>query len=172
MSSLRHNLEIKARLADLDQARTRLQSLPLQAGGVQLQTDTYFQVHQGRLKLREIAGQPAVLIQYARPDAAAARVSCYYLVPVPEPALLKAALTAALGVRGVVCKRREIHFWHNVRIHLDEVDGLGSFVEFEAVLAAEDQLAAAQESLDQLCRLLALDPVAHLAPSYADLLHL
>ncbi|MGK3856667.1 class IV adenylate cyclase, partial [Enterococcus faecium] len=82
----------------------------------------------GRLKLREIDGQAAVLIWYDRPDHDAARLSKYHLVPVADPAALKAALTDALGVRGEVRKRREIYLWHNVRIHLDEVAGLGSFL--------------------------------------------
>ena len=55
-------------------------------------------------------------------------------MPIAEPALLKAALTAALGVRRVVDKRREIFLADNVRIHLDDVAGLGTFLEFEAVL--------------------------------------
>ena len=53
----------------------------------------------------------------------------------PDAGALKTALVAALGIRGVVHKRREIYLWHNVRIHLDEVAGLGALVEFEAVLA-------------------------------------
>ena len=74
------------------------------------------------MKLREIEGQPAQLIWYVRPDEQAPKASDYLVVPVADAPLLKSALTAAFGVGGVVDKRREIFLWHNVRIHLDEVE--------------------------------------------------
>src|SRR5258708_1706900 len=121
----RRNLEHKFRCHDLDAVRAALPPLAPRPAGVQLQTDTYFHSRAGRLKLREIDGEPAVLIWYDRSDAATAKLSTYHLVPVADAASLHTALTAALGVRGVVRKRREIFLWHNVRIHLDEVEGLG-----------------------------------------------
>jgi predicted adenylyl cyclase CyaB len=139
---------------------------------VQVQTDTYFRVPHGRLKLREIEGQQAELIWYDRPDHGAARTSTYRRVPVPDPAGLKAALAAALGVRGEVRKRREITLWHNVRIHLDDVAGLGTFVEFEAVLSPADDEATAHVRLEELSWGLGIRPGDHLAASYADLLGL
>jgi predicted adenylyl cyclase CyaB len=83
-----------------------------------------------------------------------------------------AALTSALGVRGVVRKRREIYLWHNVRVHLDEVDGLGTFVEFEAVLSEDEDEATARQRLEHLSGLLAVTSADHLAVAYADLLGL
>jgi predicted adenylyl cyclase CyaB len=171
-SGLRRNLEIKARHADLVAAREAVRRLGARETAVEVQTDTYFRVPQGRLKLRAIEGQPAVLIWYDRPDNQGTRLSAYYLVPVPDPTGMKAALAAALGVRGEVHKRRGIHLWHNVRIHLDEVAGLGNFVEFEAVLSPEEDDTIAHARLDQLCRSLDILPADHLAPSYADLLGL
>lgn len=174
---MRHNLELKAQYADLDFARGVVGRLS-SAGEVEMQTDTYFRVPTGRLKLREIEGPPpqskrlAVLIWYQRPDRVAVRSSAYTLVPVSEPELLEAALSGALGVRGVVRKRREIYLWHNVRIHLDEVDGLGSFVEFEAVLSAGQDEATSQERLAHLSEQLAIQIADLRAPSYADLLGL
>jgi adenylate cyclase, class 2 len=167
---IRQNLERKCRLANLASAAKAALRLGAHFHAAESQTDTYFHVAHGRLKLREIDGQSAVLISYDRPDEVAARLSRYYLVPVPDPAGLKAALTAALGVRGVVCKRRAIYLWHNVRIHLDEVDELGTFVEFEAVLSPDDDQATADRRLEELRRELALQPDDYLAPSYADLL--
>jgi predicted adenylyl cyclase CyaB len=136
------------------------------------QTDTYFHVPHGRLKLREINGQTAALIAYDRPDQKGSRLSAYHLVPVPDPAALKAALASALGVRGTVRKRRAIYLWHNVRIHLDEVEGLGTFVEFEAVLGPSEDAATAEERLEHLEHALMLDPAQYVATSYADLLKL
>jgi len=142
----------------------------VRAGGVENQVDTYFPVPHGRLKLREINEESATLIFYVRADRAVARICTYQLVPVPDPVALKTALTAALGVRGVVRKRREIYFWHNVRIHLDEVAGLGTFVELEAVLAADDDEGLAKERLDHLCKMLGIAPGDLLSQSNADLL--
>src|ERR1700722_14532174 len=89
MSAPRRNLEIKACTDDLSLARQRLASLPVRDGGVEMQTDTYFFVRQGRLKLREIVGQPSVLIPYHRADSPTARTSNYRLVEVPDAEGLK-----------------------------------------------------------------------------------
>lgn len=128
------NVELKARLGDLDRARQTAIDLGADPGGIEQQRDTYFPVPHGRLKLREIEGKQAVLISYSRPDTFETRRSDYTLVPVPDLDLLKQALTAALGVQVVVEKRREIFFYRNVRIHLDQVAGHGTFLEFEAML--------------------------------------
>jgi adenylate cyclase class IV len=166
------NLELKAQCADLDAARVAAQRLGARPAGVELQTDTFFRVPIGRLKLRAITGRCAVLIWYDRPNRTEARLSSYYLVPVPDGDLLKALLAAALGVRGEVRKRREILRWHNVRIHLDRVDGLGTFVEFEAVLSPGEEEATGHERLGRLCDALSILPSAHIAASYSDLLEL
>jgi predicted adenylyl cyclase CyaB len=166
----RRNLERKFRCRDLDAVRAALPTLPTRREGVQLQTDTYFHARAGRLKLREIDGEPAVLIWYNRGDAATAKLCNYHLVPVADAILLRTALTAALGVRGVVRKRREIHHYRNVRIHLDEVESLGTFVEFEAVLSAHDDEAAAHADLEMLRGALGLVDAEELAASNVDLL--
>ncbi len=168
----RHNLERKFRCPDLHAVRAALPALETRYEGVQLQTDTYFHARAGRLKLREIDGEGALLIAYDRPNTPTAKLSAYHLVPVGEAALLRIALTAVLGERGVVRKQREIHHWQNVRIHLDEVEGLGTFVEFEAVLSATDGETTAHTDLERLRRALGLDDAEELAASYADLLGL
>jgi adenylate cyclase, class 2 len=169
---LSRNLESKACCADLEACREALARLGIPVCQVEFQTDTYFHVSNGRLKLREIEGLSAALIWYERPDCEPARISLYHLVPVADPDAMKALLAAALGVRGQVTKRRVIYLWHNVRIHLDEVAGLGSFVEFEAVLGPRDDEATAHERLEHLARTLQLDPSDYRGKSYADLLGL
>jgi predicted adenylyl cyclase CyaB len=89
---------------------------------------------------------------------------------VDDPAALRALLTGCLGERGQVRKNREIWFWHNVRIHLDEVADLGTFIEFEAVLSPIDDESTSQTRLDRLCEVLSIDPSAAFAAAYADLL--
>lgn len=171
----RRNIELKARLADLPAARLVAKQLATRDLGTLHQIDTYFHVPQGRLKLRETVSQRAELIAYHRADAAEARGSDYLLVPVAEPAALKQALATTLGMRVVIDKRRQVLLWRNVRIHLDEVARLGTFLEFEAVLghhsdAGQVDDAVGHAQLADLCRQFAIGPQDILSHSYSDLL--
>jgi homotetrameric cytidine deaminase len=167
----RRNVEIKTRDADPGATLERALALGASDEGVLTQRDTYFGATRGRLKLREQEGGPgpsAHLIAYARPDRDDARTSSYRLADVTDPAALREALDAALGTRVVVDKRRHLLLYENVRIHLDEVDGLGSFVELEGVAAPDSDLTREQELVARLREELALgEPVA---VSYSDLL--
>ena len=127
------NFELKARCADLALARRRAQTIATHWLGMDEQVDTYFRVASGRLKLRESSLSGGQLVPYLRPDAPLARRSEYVVIPVPEPERTKRLLSELLGVHRVVRKRREIALYQNVRIHLDRVEGLGDFVELEAV---------------------------------------
>ena len=149
-----------------------LVSLAPTDGGVMRQVDTYFPVPHGRLKLREIVGVRSELIWYSRADAATTRNSDYRLTPVSHPAELRASLDAALGTRGTVSKVRHLLLWHNVRIHLDDVAGLGTFVEFEAVMSAGEIEADGHRRIGELCDVLGITPAHHEQASYSDLLGL
>ena len=164
------NIELKARLHDLPAARRVAEALATERLGVQQQVDTYFRCTTGRLKLRQINGQTAQLVWYARPSDPQPKASDYHLVPVPQPETLKAALEAALGIVNVVRKRREIYLWHNVRIHLDDVEGLGQFLEFEAVLSPEIDDAVGHEQLEKLMTEFNIRPDDLLAGSYTDMI--
>src|SRR5688500_12172405 len=169
---LRRNIELKARCTDLAAARKTALAVGAEGVGTLEQTDTYFRASQGRLKLRETIGKPAELIWYTRPDNTDARGSDYQLVPVPDPDAFKAALAAAMGVRGVVKKRRELLMWHNVRIHLDDVEHLGTFVEFEAVLTDSSDEKTSYERLLTLTDALGIVDADRMATSYSDQLGL
>jgi len=164
------NIEIKARLADPQAARQVAASLATTTLGLQEQVDTYFHCPNGRLKLRQINGRDAQLVWYARPDQAGPKASDYRLVPTANPETLKAALAAALGTRCVVRKQRQIYLHHNVRIHLDEVEGLGSFLEFEAVVGSDVDDIAARGQVDRLMAEFGITPADLLATSYGDML--
>lgn len=166
----RRNIELKSKCSDLARARDAALRLGAQEAGLLEQTDTYFHCKTGRLKLRETAGRRAELIAYSRPDDAAARASEYHLAPVEEPGPLKRGLAAALGVRVVVVKRRQLLIWHNVRIHLDDVEGLGSFVEFEAVMDPGEDEATSHARLTTLAAALALRERDRISSSYGDLM--
>jgi predicted adenylyl cyclase CyaB len=163
---------MKARCADLVAARAAALRLGARSTDLLIQIDTYFRVSSGRLKLRCTQGQAGQLIWYDRPDQSEASISRYYVVPLMDVEALKTALTAALGVRGEVCKHRQLFLWHNVRIHLDDVAGLGQFVEFEAVLSSDETEAASRDRLNRLCRELNISPSDTCSTSYVELLGL
>lgn len=168
MSEPRRNVELKA--VDRDPQATL--SAALGAGavdhGVRVQRDTYFGVPRGRLKLREETPGSARLIAYERPDDPTVRLSRYHLIEVADPAAARAGLEATCGIRAVVDKRRRLLLVDNVRIHLDEVDGLGSFCELEAVVAPEADLHAERAKIDRLRALLDIADADLRAGSYAD----
>lgn len=163
------NIELKARIADYDAAHRVATSIATMRLSAQHQIDTYFHCHHGRLKLRQIDGLRAELVWYTRPDQDGPKASDYQLMPLSNPETLKAALTAALGVRAVVEKRREIFLYHNVRIHLDDVVGLGQFLEFEAVLGPEVDDTTGRAQLDSLMHHFAISPNDLLPKSYGEM---
>jgi homotetrameric cytidine deaminase len=167
------NVELKAR--DPDPARTLERALALGADdrGEIRQRDTYFSGARGRLKLREqeTGGSPLwdELIEYSRPDSTDARTSTYRRVPVADVAPLREALDAAYGTLGTVTKRRRLLLWEGVRIHLDEVEGLGSFVELEAVAEAGSDLSGEHVKVERLREELGIEDEHLVATSYSDL---
>jgi homotetrameric cytidine deaminase len=164
------NVELKAR--DPDPARTL--ALALEAGAEDLgeitQRDTYFSGARERLKLREQEPGDSELIAYGRPDETQSRVSEYRRVPVGDAQALREALDAGLGTLVVVVKRRRLLLWDGVRIHLDEVDGLGSFLELEAVVPEGSDLSAERAKVERLRGELGVDDGNLVATGYSDLL--
>ena len=163
------NVELKARLADLDPARQTAGRLGARLATTVSQTDTYFVVPDGRLKLRESRPGEAELIFYRRPDTKTEKVSEYSRVPVSDPAAIGAMLGAALGVGTRVRKVREVWLLDNVRIHLDRVEGLGTFLEFEAIVGPNHAEPACVVQAARLAEAFGLDDSSLIAASYADL---
>lgn len=164
------NIEIKVRVPDLELVRHDLIALGAVFRWSGVQTDTYFRVRQGRLKLREIPDcEPATLIAYARPDEISSRISQYQLLPISEPATMKQMLGDTLGVLANVRKTRELYIYGETRIHLDQVDGLGTFVELETVLGEQTMEIARQEH-QLVSTKLRLQEHESIALSYSDLI--
>jgi adenylate cyclase class 2 len=163
-------IEIKARAASFERPRAVLQERGARFVGRDHQVDTYFRVASGRLKLREGDIENA-LIHYHRDDDRGPKHSRVGLYRCEPGSNLKDVLTAALGVDVVVDKRREIHFVDNVKVHLDEVMGLGTFVEIEAI---DDDGTRSLDTLHAQCaELMAAFGVCDedlVACSYSDLL--
>jgi adenylate cyclase, class 2 len=163
------NVEIKARCGDPQGVRSVLQGRSAEYKGLDRQVDTYFTVPRGRLKLRE-GNIENSLIFYERNNQAGPKDSNVSLCKaVPDPAL-KEVLTQALGVIKTVDKRREIYFIGNVKFHIDQVQGLGSFVEIEAIDRTGD---IGREKLLEQCRhfmqLLGISDKDLVTGSYSDM---
>lgn len=164
------NVELKARYPDLNKAEQICQELPSSLLGIDHQIDTYFQVSQGRLKLRESTLSGSHLIYYERENRQDARESLYEISLVSHPAQLKLLLSKALGIRSVVEKKRKIYLYQHVRIHLDLVERLGTFLEFEAVMSSEMKSAEGVVLVHELKERFHILPEWRLSASYGDLL--
>ena len=164
------NVEIKVRCDDLHPVHGILVGRGLKRVARMRQVDTYFDVRDGRLKLREIDGQARVeLIGYRRPDLPTARTSTYTVSKVTDVEATRSVLSMVLGTRVVVAKIRDYYQWDNTRVHLDAVDGLGTFVELETALYGGQDDAAERECME-VFEALGLDEKHIVAASYADLL--
>ena len=168
MAAPRRNIELKASDPDPERSLAVVLGLGARDRGLLRQRDTYYRVTTGRLKLREEDPGGAVLIQYDRVDADEARESRYRLIPVDDAATLKAALESSLGILAVVEKDRHLLLWNGVRIHLDAVVGLGSFIELEGVAQNGSNLLAELERVTQLTEALEIPPERILRTSYSD----
>ena len=125
-------IEIKARLPSLEPARRKILSMGASTDGTFRQVDTYYNSPAGRLKLREVDGEPASkLIHYDREDTPDPKRSDVTIHETEEPGPLKTILARTLGIKVTVTKTREIYQHQGTQIHLDEVEDLGTFIEFE-----------------------------------------
>ncbi len=170
MNVPRRNVELKARDADPARSLSACASLGAEDHGVLKQRDTYFDAANGRLKIREQDGDRPHLIAYERPNLSGQRESRYRIVEVQNVEELKAALSDTLGVKVVVTKERRLFLWErNVRIHLDAVEGIGDFIEFEAVAQADSDLHREQAQVAKLREAFGISDADLIASSYNDL---
>lgn len=162
------NIEIKARVHDFPALQARAVALSDTPEQVIPQEDTFFNIPTGRLKLRQLAPDSGQLVFYERPDQGGPKRSNYILTATSEPAALKAALAAALGVRGVVRKIRHLYLVGQTRIHLDEVEGLGNFMELEVVLKEGQSDSEGQAIAEDLMGRLGIHPSNLVKGAYMD----
>jgi adenylate cyclase class IV len=164
------NIEWKARARNPEQQRRLAEQLSDRLPEVLEQEDTFFQVPRGRLKLRQFGPHRGELIFYQRSDQVGPRESVYSLVPTNVPIALRDQLAEALGIRAVVRKRRVLYQVGQTRIHFDEVEGLGTFLEVEVVLTAGQSAEEGQRIASQLQQQLQVDDADLLGCAYVDLL--
>ncbi len=164
------HIEIKARCEDPGRIREILRKQGAVFCGMDHQVDTYFRVSSGRLKLREGTIENA-LVYYSRPDQPGPKQADVTLCRLrPDPAM-RQVLADALGIRVQVVKQREIYYIDNVKIHLDQVGPLGTFVEIEAI---DETGAIGRDRLTEQCRrymeLFGICPDDLIPGSYSDMI--
>lgn len=164
------NIEIKASCVAPDSLRELLLAANARVIGTDHQTDSYFNVSKGRLKLRQ-GNIENHLIHYQRANQEGPKASEVSLYKPAEAADLYKTLERALGLLVKVDKEREIYFIDNVKFHIDKVAELGSFVEIEAISCEAKPDAA---SLEAQCRhymqYLKIEEEALISHSYSDML--
>lgn len=147
------NIEVKARLNNYDETRALVETICPKPESTEQQLDTFFTSQQGRLKLRETSNKSA-LIYYERVDSINPSASDIAISFIDDPTTLKAVLSKSVGIRKQVIKERTLYLFDQTRIHLDNVDGLGAFIELEVVLndnqSENDGKLIAQEIMNKL----------------------
>jgi predicted adenylyl cyclase CyaB len=164
------NIEIKARVADFESLRKAAVQLSDSGCQVISQEDTFFNCPGGRLKLRELNPQRGQLIYYQRQDIVGPKHSEYKIFETNDPAGLKLILETAFGIRGVVTKTRYLYLVGQTRIHLDDVVGLGKFMELEVVLKPEQTDAQGQAEAEMLMAKLGIKATDLIDSAYMDML--
>jgi len=164
------NIEIKARVPDPAALEMRVREVADSGPHTFTQHDVFFACPNGRLKLRHFADGRAELIHYQRADTSGPKASTYQRVPVPDAEALASLLTAAYGGMGEVRKTRTLYLAGRTRIHLDDVAGLGAFVELEVVLAPDESPTDAHLEAQTLMNRLGILPEHLVEGAYVDAL--
>lgn len=163
------NIEIKAYLQTTDSLRERLEELADEGPATLEQEDVFFHSSAGRLKLRK-SPSAAELIYYERPDQREPVESQYMKTPFEDASEIEAILSIALGVRGTVRKRRDLYRIGQTRVHVDDVDGLGSFLELEVELSGGQSPEQGEAIALELMHKLGVKRDDLVAEAYIDLL--
>ena len=164
------NIEIKAHVADFAALTARAAAIA-DEGPVEIrQHDTFFACECGRLKLRAFSAAEGELIFYRRVDQEGPKESFYARTPTHAPDTLREVLTLAYGEVGRVRKRRTLFIVGRTRIHLDEVEGLGDFMELEVVLSERESADAGVREAEGLMARLQVKPSQLIDRAYVDLL--
>lgn len=172
-------VELKAKVDDLDVVKRKLASLGAHYMGTFRQNDVYFNVPEGRLKLREVEGsKEAELVYYERENIVGPKRSDVFIMKIQEPAVFKILLEKLLKTRAIVEKVREIYQYQGtllaskrryVKIHLDKVKELGMFVEFE-MKTSDQTVERDRQILWNLMDELGIKPEQLERLSYVDLI--
>ena len=167
------NIEIKAKSSEEEQNKIIgiLKQKNAKYLGADVQTDTYFKIETGRLKLRR-GNIENSLIYYEREDKKDSKQSDVILFDnqgrINE---LEEIMKKTHDILVIVEKKRNIYFIENVKFHIDNVSRLGRFIEIEAI--SKDKILPI-EKLQEQCNyyktLLGIEDRNLIKNSYGDML--
>jgi predicted adenylyl cyclase CyaB len=166
----KHLVELKVRVGDPTGLAVRLREEGAQFRTTLHQRDVYFPARFGRLKLRSQSPGEDQLVQYRRANLASTKDSRIELAALPRGHGIERVLRTALGVDVVVSKTRRVYEWQGTRVHLDRVDELGNFLEFEQPVRSAAEASRAHRDLKVKLARLGISPGALERVSYSDLL--
>ena len=137
------NIELKVRIDNSKTLVRDLRKIGAHFAGTLKQKDTYYNCHEGHLKIREINGKEFMFIHYNRPDTASHKISDFEILELTKSQCLKLKniLGSSLGIKVTVDKTRKLWMYKNTRIHLDDVNGLGKFLELESKITTSESHA-------------------------------
>jgi len=164
------NIEFKAKAKSVEKVRSFLMKNHSRHLGIDHQKDTYFNIQkEGRLKLRE-GNIENSLIFYRRENIQGAKQSDVNLVKLEANSGMREALRKSAGIKVVVDKKREIFFIENVKFHLDKVQGLGKFIEVEAIDTGGISKDKLIEQCDHYIEKFEIEKNDFIQVSYSDLI--
>ena len=165
------NIELKVKVPNFHKVIKLLKKLGAKRQHSLEQIDTYFHSPCGRLKTREINQQSQELIYYQRPDLRESKISTYKVITLnpAELELTKNILGRLYQKWIIVKKNRDLWLFKHTRVHLDNVQKLGYFIELETV-ANEIDIRSARREHNAIIRELQLLHFKRISHSYSDLL--
>ncbi|XP_055912426.1 uncharacterized protein LOC129946317 [Eupeodes corollae] len=167
----KRNIEIKARVGSDSEFEAKVniaKKLTSSEGELLVQKDVFFNSQTGRLKLRFTENAKAMLVYYERPDVAGPKLSKFNIITVEEPEVLEKMLTASNGAKGVLKKHRYLFIYKNTRIHMDKVEDLGNFMEFEVCLNPEQTIEEGQAFAEELMKIFEIKNEDLMTGAYFD----
>ncbi len=164
------NIEIKARAKNFLHQKSIAESISDTACELIEQEDIFFHIPNGRLKLRILSHAQSELIFYHRENSSGPKQSHYIVHKTNAPHSLIDVLVSSLGIVGVVKKKRQLYFIEQTRIHFDEVEGLGEFIELEVVMNKNQPNETGIAIAHDLMKKLEIEEVDLISEAYIDLL--
>ncbi|WP_138099956.1 class IV adenylate cyclase [Streptococcus australis] len=165
------NIEFKAKLNNRNLAKNIIIKYSQANPEILKQRDIFYNFKLGRLKMRTINNSESELIFYIRQNIAGRKVSKYKRIKVKNPRLVDSMLSTLLGKIGEVKKSRTLYLKENIRFHLDEVAGLGNFIEVEYILPKDETRQSAEKKVDDIIKMLKIKKKDFIDISYMDMIN-
>jgi adenylate cyclase class IV len=165
------NVEIKSSVRSISDFLERVSLIADSGPEVIEQDDTFFMCDNGRLKLRTFSDGSGEMIFYDRAGSEGPKTCHYEIVPIDMAGPLRSVLVQACGEAGRVRKRRTLYMVGRTRVHIDEVEGLGTFVELEVVLDEGESVEVGVQEANELMAVLGIEECDLIDRPYVDLLN-